>query len=1820
MTASVRSSSVGTVGTGNVSVTKPSGTVNGDLLVAFGFADPDGAQLTAPGGWTSRGTGTSAAGFGQVWTKVAASEGSSYTFTGSGSSDNAVSIVCVQGANTSSPLDGGPTFANNGGASTSSHSAPSVSPATSDALLLCGHWIIHGSSSTFTPPSGMTEQVDATSGWAAVEVSSVGLSSSGATGTKSATSSTATQSPYGNLCVSVAIKGEVSGADVAPVTTFDTSISATVTTSGVTYGSETWTGANGAAWPAQWVEGQTGSSAAATIQGNKGRLASGTQGGESSASRISRRLSSAAAIDYDVSGTWTPDSNDPYAAVGVRCDDALDFQSGYYLNLNKSGTITLSAWNGWTETAVLGSITFAASSGTTYGFRVRAIGNSIKARVWSGSEPVNTWDVDVTDSTITTAGRVGLTVVAGTAAVAHSVDFDSFVATNGQTGSQVAPSFGFASSASASTTRLAAVSMPFTVGRQSSAGQVHTADVSMVWANAYATDGVARPNALTKLRVDISWDGTNWTDVTDRVSGRLSITQGRSSYLDDIGPGHVSFALANYDGAMLPNNPDSPYFPNVKLDRWVRVIAQRADQTWMRFVGWVKSIAPEFPTNSTTNAVTRFTAVNSLGLAASKISQSCWVQTQEYQAYAYNTRYDALVMKGEGGGSSYIDNVTTSPGTKARATVVPYSVIGEGPLSFGSAEGLSVDGAVTFSPSSSGKSHVIQVVLVPGVRSFQFWLKIPRDAKVGTPSSPTNDVLYFGPSIGNYSARLLFTEPSAGTFRLDWYGATEGDFWGTLATGVATDQWVRVSLLTKTSAPNTTDTYYDNPAGFLNIPFDMRSANYAWIGGGLHTPAGMSIAGVTMAHNELALVSQEYGKVNSNVGSLQGRINSWSWINPRGILSTVGTATSQAVATGSWHGRSALEIGQEIARTGQGYIWCRPSDNATRYFASDVCYPDTPLIEIDVEKDCVGTPSLLYAVDGAPTRVTVHFPGGNSTVVDDSLEADAQSARSTTIETIADSYSAAEGIAQSVLRRANLGMRITKLVLDLSRGNGEHIAKLFDSSTGEAGLRPTQRVRVKVPTDFFGVPYIDSYVQGWTEDYDPDSDSVTITLDLSPANPPPGQTATNTTVGMGFGISATATGGSGGQSGAYTSVTINGVTFTLSGINPTNTDYPGGRGPDQLMMYRSPLTTTATNEWGAEVVVSAANVITSINDRQTTGSTSGTAIPSGSYVLSGHGAARDFLLANAVVGRSVTLVQSGGGGGGTTPGTSPWRSTMPWALGVFGNLVGTASSAKVDAFAAMAGVPMDFVDQHPGWATLTARENWWLTPHVNRGYNMMISMPLYGGDGVNADHSADWTAMAQLATSGGFTQPYWRPGVEFNIPIEGNATDANYTQWMTRYRAVVAAIKAGNPGAKIMLCVNEGLPQGISQANVMNIVNGLADVYDILAVDYYDQYDAVTNLSQAQARFGTASTHGTMNFWLNTAKVLGRKLAVTEWGVAQGTQWAGHQGGDNPYYINYLMDWAATNADTVVLMSYFEEPDAYLESDITTTATNPNARAEFIANINQYKGTTSPGGGGGGGPTPPTTGYPAKTVSVYKMMWSVNGPNLGSIPSGVNCIRLAFAQGDPPSLVGWGSQGQSSFLSDLAAKRAAGVKIILSVGGSGGALNPANRTGFLSGVAAIRSALGGGLDGLDWDIEASGLVQSDVVYLSTQLKSLYGSGFAITFVPNGGNVGTYLPAAVACHAAGALDEYGQQFYDAVVSVGAAAGRIQEALNAGLPISKISVGMMVGSETIYWDNAEARSNMQSLMGQFPGLQRAYLWEASRAGTAQWVTDMRSLIGN
>lgn len=188
-----RSVAIGGNSTGSTAtVTKPAGTVAGDLLIAICTCDVDGtaAALTAPvgGGWTPAGGNGSSTGSPpmRVFYKVAGgSEPSSYAFgTPNTSTSDAVVVVSAwQNVDTTGPIQVVPSFAYSTTGTIAT--APAVT-ATGDGALITAY--ASSNTGSFSQPTDMHEIADtAPNGWTILAVDYQVISAAGTTGTKAST-------------------------------------------------------------------------------------------------------------------------------------------------------------------------------------------------------------------------------------------------------------------------------------------------------------------------------------------------------------------------------------------------------------------------------------------------------------------------------------------------------------------------------------------------------------------------------------------------------------------------------------------------------------------------------------------------------------------------------------------------------------------------------------------------------------------------------------------------------------------------------------------------------------------------------------------------------------------------------------------------------------------------------------------------------------------------------------------------------------------------------------------------------------------------------------------------------------------------------------------------------------------------------------------------------------------------------------------------------------------------------------------------------------------------------------------------------------------------------------------------------------------------------------------------------------------------------------------------------------------------------------------------------------------------------------------------
>lgn len=597
-------------------------------------------------------------------------------------------------------------------------------------------------------------------------------------------------------------------------------------------------------------------------------------------------------------------------------------------------------------------------------------------------------------------------------------------------------------------------------------------------------------------------------------------------------------------------------------------------------------------------------------------------------------------------------------------------------------------------------------------------------------------------------------------------------------------------------------------------------------------------------------------------------------------------------------------------------------------------------------------------------------------------------------------------------------------------------------------------------------------------------------------------------------------------------------TFPVSGTDVQ-------RAADSLVVYTPASgTVTTTNVYGAEAVV-VGGVVTALRDRLVTRA-GGTAIPSNGVVLSGHGVARDWLLANARVGASVTL-----------PGALTAADTVRVGSASY-RISGVDVERAADAFvvytsAAGAATPTNV------WGAEAVVINGVVTSFVDRQVTKAGPTPIPSNGVVLSGHGAarDWLRL------------HARVGAPVSLPSRLTPVQA------------VSSVLVGSSSR---------------QLNGTDVARG---------IDQLIRYTRAAGTVTPTNIYGTEAVvvNGVVTSVVNRQRTGAGPTPIPSDGIVL----SGH---------GTSADWLVANAriGSPVVLAGAPAP-APVTSTPTVTAPAP-VTSPSPAPVTSPPPVTAPA------PTTGTTGtapmaYPTKAVAVYHMMWSNSAsPRLAATPANVNVVNLAFAQGTTPTLPGWGSQTEAEFVADAKALRARGVRIVLSVGGAGGAMEIANRSAFVAGVMAINAKVP--LDGLDWDLEGPAMASSDVVAISAQLKELRGQAFAITMAPNGSNIREYLPIAQQLHAQGLLDMIGQQFYDAVVPASSARWAVGRMVSAGIPENKISIGMMVGSQDTYWTIEECLEAVRYITAAYPGVRSGYLWEAGRPGTADWADRVGGLL--
>jgi hypothetical protein len=283
--------------------------------------------------------------------------------------------------------------------------------------------------------------------------------------------------------------------------------------------------------------------------------------------------------------------------------------------------------------------------------------------------------------------------------------------------------------------------------------------------------------------------------------------------------------------------------------------------------------------------------------------------------------------------------------------------------------------------------------------------------------------------------------------------------------------------------------------------------------------------------------------------------------------------------------------------------------------------------------------------------------------------------------------------------------------------------------------------------------------------------------------------------------------------------------------------------------------------------------------------------------------------------------------------------TLP--LGVYR---GAAAPSRTAAFQAWLGQPvtwaLDYLDGS-SWATIE-KPDWWVRSWRSSPFSVVYSIPLLPPSGATLQQGASgaydghFVTLARALVAGGAGDAVLRLGWEFNggwYPWSARQSPQAFVQY---WRHIVNAMRSV-PGARFKF---DWCPTLGTNAVAPAAAYPGDSFVDYIGADVYDQgWGAGWNDSTQRWRTFVNQPYGLQ--WQRMFAAAHKKpVTFPEWGLSARSD--GHGGGDDPYFIQQMLNWIRTS--DVAYALYFD----YDASDGRHSISNgqfPRAAATFKAQL-----------------------------------------------------------------------------------------------------------------------------------------------------------------------------------------------------------------------------------------------------------------------------------
>ena len=581
--------------------------------------------------------------------------------------------------------------------------------------------------------------------------------------------------------------------------------------------------------------------------------------------------------------------------------------------------------------------------------------------------------------------------------------------------------------------------------------------------------------------IEIEFTDAVWTDVTSLVNvgaGAITRKVGRSTQLDTISAGSLSFTLDNPNGTFTPDNPLSTYYPNVVEGKRVRWKVTEAATTYTRFTGYITQWVPEI--DGASASVVNVNATDALGHLSTR---QVWGLPETEMRYDSPIVYYTLDHPSD---SYYVPFYSAVGGPSLVYKKAPI----DGSLALSDGLGALYDGlnCPTWTRGATSKTSPYLLGLNINdteLSSFTIEVVVNLVEQTAFPGD-----FYGILKLGSIS--IGYEDAGNGVYVFDNYGSPTTVL-ASMSNIIDGDN----HLISVTSTPSGSSLYVDGVlvdtgSALTSIAkgsaLDIGRGNtYGFIyynGEISHVAVYASALSATSIAFHAAAVDAYYGET---IKTSLDAVARWSDV----AITHEGSGSPQLVDAIDTTDKKALDALALLSAGDGGVLY----DNGSGLYArvGSALKSSTVELSLDVEADLNGSVTLTRSITEDTAGATVSSYSQSATYVDAEQAAAIGTYASAEAPNLA--LTDLEAIASNIVAVAN-NKRLSagQATLDLANCNTD---KYADTLTLKIGHRV--RLTNLISTQF-GRTYLDTYVQGWSESLN--AQGYVFTFDLDAADVP----------------------------------------------------------------------------------------------------------------------------------------------------------------------------------------------------------------------------------------------------------------------------------------------------------------------------------------------------------------------------------------------------------------------------------------------------------------------------------------------------------------------------------------------------------------------------------------------------------------------------------------------------------------------------------------------------------------------------------------------